>query len=711
MKKLFKYVAITLVVLGVLFIGVVVSAYFLIDPNNYQDELTEYVKEKTGRDLKIGGDIEKSIYPMLGVKVPAISLSNPPGFKNKTFFSIKEAQIGVKLIPIFSGTLESDIVRLVGLELNLERNANGTRNWDDLVAMAQKPQKEDKPSGSEKDSGDRSTKDMAFSFQGIELADSSISWTDITNGQKYKAEKINLTVNLEELDKPFDVAFSSTVTSEQPYLESFIDLKTEVKLNKTFDKFRFSDLDLLVKTEADNLPKGGVRINLMSQIDISMPEEMVKIGDLKLQVNDIILQGNTQITQFIANPQISGMLKLEELNPSHLAKSFQITLPSMQSPDALSRLATEVKFSASASSVSIDPIKIIFDETQLDGKVSVSNFAQPSIRFALNADKLNVDNYLPPPSEDAQTTQSEEQSSKEPPDLKALQELDVAGTIKVGEIIAQKLKSTDVKLTIIGKDGKFRVDPLTAMLYQGTLSGNLEFDVTRPEPVIHIKKSLKDFQAGPFTTDLLGKEQINGMAMFDMDFKTTGLTPESIMKNLNGKGNFRFSDGAISGINLGLLLRKAIAKINNKPAPPDEPLSTDFALLEGSFKATAGVISNSDLSLMSPLFRVSGEGDADLTKSSLDYLVVAAVANTTEGQGGKGLEELKDIPVPVRLKGSFTDIKPSIDFDKLYKMLAKKRVDKETKKVEEKARKQVEEKLKDKLGDDAKEKLKGLFGR
>src|SRR5690606_12100585 len=58
-----------------------------------------------------------------------------------------------------------------------------------------------------------------------------------------------------------------------------------------------------------------------------------------------------------------------------------------------------------------------------------------------------------------------------------------------------------------------------------------------------------------------------------------------------------------------------------------------------------------------PLLRVTEGKPAtiNLIEETLDVVVLARVVNTSTGQGGKALEELRDIAIPIHISGSFHD--------------------------------------------------------
>ena len=59
----------------------VLTAYFLIDPNNYKPEIVAAVKEKTGKELNLIGELKLSVFPWLGISTGKMTLSNSRCFQ------------------------------------------------------------------------------------------------------------------------------------------------------------------------------------------------------------------------------------------------------------------------------------------------------------------------------------------------------------------------------------------------------------------------------------------------------------------------------------------------------------------------------------------------------------------------------------------------------------------------------------------------------
>jgi len=88
---MFFLVAITLITLP-----------FVIDPNNFKPEIAAAVKENTGRDLTLTGELKLSIFPWLGISTGQMVLGNAAGFQERPFATVEESTIKVKLLPLLT---------------------------------------------------------------------------------------------------------------------------------------------------------------------------------------------------------------------------------------------------------------------------------------------------------------------------------------------------------------------------------------------------------------------------------------------------------------------------------------------------------------------------------------------------------------------------------------------------------------------------------
>ncbi len=75
---------VALVVLGVLVI------VWLVDPNSFKSNIEAAVRDNTGREFTLVGDIELGFFPWLALRTGEGSFGNAPGFGSGTHGDVEE---------------------------------------------------------------------------------------------------------------------------------------------------------------------------------------------------------------------------------------------------------------------------------------------------------------------------------------------------------------------------------------------------------------------------------------------------------------------------------------------------------------------------------------------------------------------------------------------------------------------------------------------
>src|SRR5215475_3202260 len=109
---------------------VLLGVWLFVNPNNFKPRIVSTVKQATGRDLSLQGDIKLSVFPWIALQLGPASLGSPPEFKGAPFLSFNRADVRVKLLPLLHKQLEVDRVELDGLDLKLIKNEQGKGNWE-----------------------------------------------------------------------------------------------------------------------------------------------------------------------------------------------------------------------------------------------------------------------------------------------------------------------------------------------------------------------------------------------------------------------------------------------------------------------------------------------------------------------------------------------------------------------------------------------------
>ncbi len=119
---------------GLVLLLVVAAAVLVVtfDANRYKTLAIDWMKTERQRTLAIDGPIELSVWPRLAVKVSRVWLSERG--RADEFMSADEAALAVQVLPLLRKQLVIDRVSARGVRANYLRDAQGGRNFDDLVA-------------------------------------------------------------------------------------------------------------------------------------------------------------------------------------------------------------------------------------------------------------------------------------------------------------------------------------------------------------------------------------------------------------------------------------------------------------------------------------------------------------------------------------------------------------------------------------------------
>lgn len=705
MGKLFKILGSLLAVVVVLVVAAIIILPMVIDPNDYKGEIISQVKEQTGRDLTIDGDLKLSVFPWLGVDIGGLSLSNAKGFGDKPFAVVNSAAVRVKLMPLLSKQLEVDTIGLDGLVLNLAKAKNGTTNWDDLAKGGEKAaEEESKPKGGPGLEG--------FVIGGVDINNANISWDDASTGQSYSIDQFFLKTGAISQGSPVSLELGAQLQSKEPELKAKLKLDGTVSLEEAAKRILIKGLNLQVDATSPLFKQGAMSLNLAADVGLTMDGQSLTIDGLTVTSDALKLTGNLKGSNLAEKPAFSGSLNLAELNLREWLASQGLAVPETADPEVLTRVGASLELATKGDVTQLNKLVIGLDDTKINGSASLKGAA---IGFALDVDTINLDRYLPPvketPKATGETAGAGPKATGDEPllPIEMLRSLNLNGTLKIGQMIINKLTAKQVEVTLKASKGKINLDQKIGAFYQGSFSGRVDLDVAGKTPLMRVENQAKDIQAGPLLKDLIAKDKFDGKGNFQAKLQTNGNSVNAIKRGLNGDLSFRFEDGSVKGFNLAQMIREGKAKLKGEKLPAsDTPAQTDFSEMSGSAVIKQGIVNNQDLLAKSPYLRVTGAGQVNLVAETLDYIVKTVIVSTAAGQGGEGLEELQGVPIPVKLTGPYAAPKYSIDWAQVATGSQKAKLEEKKAEVKQQLDEKKEE-TKKKLEDKLKSKLKGLF--
>lgn len=717
MAKPLKIVLIVFGVFVLLLVAAAIALPLLFDPNQFRAQISDAVHKETGRQFEVG-NIDLRVFPWLRVAVSDARLGNAHGFGDEPFAAVHELDVGVRLMPLLlDRQVQVSSVTLDGLRLNLAVNKDGVSNWQDLIDRQGK--QEEAP---EQTQGESSFKLEDIDIGGIEISDAAIRYSDAKAGKAYRIEPLNLEIGKLQPGKPFDLDLGLTALSDAPKAAADITLKSTVTPDLDANKVTLKDARIGFKAKAED-PALNAQGELAAQIVADLANQLFTIDGLKLQTeasgkavpggkqsarlsgalrfdqkngtlnfNDgraeaVGLVVTTQIKGEGLNgerPRLSGPIAIAPFSPRALLKTLDIPLETADA-QALSKASFNAQYGGSFTSASFNDLKLTLDDTTLQGRLAVTDFATQALEFALKADAIDADRYLPPKAKEEAKPAGDKGGDIN--DIKlpteALDKLNANGTLDIASLKINGLKLTDVRLKLSGSGKAPKTQDLSAKLYGGSVNLNNRYSPDGT-PGYALKTNLNALSAAPFLKDFLGKDYVSGLGNVSLDLSSRGTTVGDLRKALNGTVAVKVENGAVQGFNLGQILRKGQAMLAGQAAPAEtEPRQTDFAALTASATIVNGILKTDDLAAASPAFRLAGSGQIDLVNETIKFLAKPTVVETAKGQGGKGLDQLKGVTVPIQISGDLFSPKYKLDLEDALK---------------DKAKEKVKEKLADELG-------------
>jgi AsmA protein len=416
---------------------------------------------------------------------------------------------------------------------------------------------------------------------------------------------------------------------------------------------RLKGMNLSAKTSGGTLPAKDVTAR--GDVVLDRTAGRLDLAGLDLAALGMSLKGNIKADNIKTAPAFAGDIRVAPFNPRELLASLGKEAPGTGDPEALKSLSLDGAFTGAKTSLRFSRLALALDQTKAGGTLSVDNFKNPALGFDLQLDKLDLDRYLPPRAaggEGGGEGSPGGAGGKRGLPVEKLRKLNMAGKVKIGELVARKIKSQDVEIEINGKNGVIEVRRANLKAYGGTFAAAGSLDARGDTPKFTLKNQVKSIAFGPLLMDLAGKDTLTGEGGLNLDLTGAGATGREIVKTLTGNASLSLANGTFKGISLVKLIRNAAAALRGQAAAGEGEDSTAFLGLTAALVFNNGVIQNNDLSLKSPLLNVQGSGILNLVDNKVDYLLKSTVTKGLEGAAPsvKGVS-LANLTVPVRVSG------------------------------------------------------------
>ena len=547
---------------GITALLVIILAVFVstFDINKYKPDVIALVKEKTGRDFNIEGNLKFGYSLIPTVMVDGVRFGNAQWGSKPDMAHIGHFVAQISLLPLFSGDIAVNRLVLSDTNILLETSKEGKGNWqiEPLASSKQGPQKNTEPA--------KSGKAPTFNISKVQIKNSNLTYRDGSSGKttlvsidsfeaasKGFSPSMTLAMKAAYNDIPIEAngemgSFGS-LTGNRNYpvnikvsindvllhLDGKIDkpmqaagLDVDVKLNAP-------TLDTFSRLSGRKLPKAGP---LHAAGHISEHGGIYSIKSLQAEAGKIRILMDGEFA-----PGKPGMVFTINLAAESLANMNEFS--GTQLPD-IKPLSMTAKLSDKESGYQLNDIKLQLGNSDLAGKAVLNiKGKRPALTAAINSNLVDLTPFAGDKKQDvSQPTKKAKVFPADPLPFENLKIADLNMDIKAKQVKTSDLNMDNVYIMFSLVNGKLAVKPLNAGIAGGTLAMQMNLDASNGKSgTLDTSLDIKNLE--PSALPDLKDEISGGKTDVILKARGTGNSVAAIMAGLNGNLLMKMGPGIL----------------------------------------------------------------------------------------------------------------------------------------------------------------------
>ena len=569
MKWIIRAIGILLLILMV-----AVGSLFLLPADRIARIAADQLRNLTGREVTITGDVGLTFWPVLGVTAGGLEVGNADWAKDGAMLSAANAAIGVDAMALIRGEIKITNIEAQSPTIRLEQRRDGRASWQfsdgggeaAIETAPTAPARRPRP----------------LTIQRLNITDATLIY-DAEGSDLVRFAGVDLS-----LDWPERAGDAVIKAALRPAADR---VSIEATINR-FDQFLNGDIRPL-RARVDT--KGG-GVSLTGRAGLTG----AVAGDLWLKTSDT--------GRFLAALGV-GDIAL----PQGLGKTADINLDLTLTPDR--RLALR---------------EVVADlgGNALTGAADITLNGTPDVIAQINVGALDLTGFAgsaPSGTAPASATPAPASPtgwSKAPIDASALSAFNGEVALRADSIDLGTLSLGATRVLLRNDRSRMVAELREIRVYAGVISG--EFVVNNRNGLsVGGALNATSIAMQPLLQQTAGLGRFHGTGDAEVSFLGSGASLDAIMRSLSGSGAVNVGRGHIEGIDLDALMGNFDV----------EGGTTVFDSLAATFDMDQGVLRNDDLLMQLPNFTATGTGQVGLGAQTLDYTVTPKALRVNGDRG------------------------------------------------------------------------------
>ena len=362
-----KILVILFILILVIVIGIV-SLIVFVDPNHFRGYISQTVKDKTGYELTIEGDLRWHIWPQVSILTDAVKLSDTGA--TKPLLTADNMRLDVELLPLFSKNLAIKNVFIKSALINItdESKGDNAKKYTQTLTPSSQP-------NTDISENKKNASNWKFSLDKFEIADSTVALQ--YNNDLINFRNINLLLE-QNNDKNLSIELKGNIDKNQQDLF--------YSVNANIDLTQFPEKAIIDLKKLDYSYNGiassnkALKGSATGVFNYQQSPKQLNSQNLVFSVNDNNFTSKIN-TRFDNKPYVDLQLSSEKLDLTPFlqqnAKSNK-DIPVQQTSPVVSSVAKDN-----------NQLSIL---NAFDGKTTINIKEIKANKIIMNNVKLNVDN-------------------------------------------------------------------------------------------------------------------------------------------------------------------------------------------------------------------------------------------------------------------------------------------------------------------------------
>jgi AsmA protein len=516
--------------LGIAIAAIVLASFaalgavsFFIPTDTVREQATAEIRNVTGLDLVLRGDVAVSLFPTGSISFADVSL----GDQDKPVLTADRLTARLRFLPLLAGHIEIADVSLVRPHINVAFDRGNHSNWASLIdtlARALGP-KAKRPVD-------------ATSFSEIRITEGTIAIDDAVRGINETLTGVELALAWPSISKSF-AATGNVVWHDEP-------IETSITLT-----------DFAAALAGD---RSGVKLRLTGT-----PLKFAFEGN-----------GSTQPTLKIDGtlaadaPSLRDLLRWTGLRP----------LPG----GGLGRFALQAKTNISGGTIALSTVNVELDGNVAEGVMAFATDGRQTLQGTLAADEVDLTPYI---ATVRLLTSNERDWNGVPLAIDGLNSVDLDLRLSAARVTLARAKLGRTAIAANLRGGNLLVTIGESQAFGGLLKGSLSLAGSDAGAEFKSQLHFSDVDLEKCLGEIFQFRRIDGRGDISVALDAAGNSVMAMTRTLNGTANLTGRQGSLVGWNVEQLLRRLERRPLSGTGDfrngrtPFEKLNADFRIADG----------------------------------------------------------------------------------------------------------------------------------